>query len=77
MPRPRGISVVTSEFVDASHRAKKVTRRSHYGYVLFIKKAPVKWTSKRQQKVETSSFSSEFIALTQCIEDVEHLRFKL
>ena len=39
--------------------------------------APVKWLSKRQQTVETSAFSSEFIALKQCIEDIEHLRFKL
>ena len=39
--------------------------------------APVKWLSRRQQTVETSAFSSEFIALKQCIEDVEHLRFKL
>ena len=37
----------------------------------------VKWLSRRQQTVETSAFSSEFIALKQCIEDVEHLRFKL
>ena len=77
MPRPRGRSVVTSAFVDASHGAKKVTRRSHSGYVLFVNRAPVKWTSKRKQTVETSAFSSEFIALKQCIEDVEHLRFKL
>ena len=33
--------------------------------------------SKRQQTVETSAFSSEFIALVQFIEDVEHLIFKL
>ena len=36
MPIPRGRSVVTSASVDASHGAKKVTRRSHSGYVLFI-----------------------------------------
>ena len=29
MPRPRGKSVVTTAFVDASHAANKVTRRSH------------------------------------------------
>ena len=57
MPRPRGRSVVTSAFVEAYHRENKVTRRSHYGYVLFINIAPVKWMSKRQQTVETSAFS--------------------
>ena len=63
IPRPRGRSVVTSAFVDASHGANKVTRRSHYGYVLFINRAPVKWMSKRQQTVETSALSLDFIAL--------------
>ena len=58
-------------------RANKVTRRSHSGHILFVNRAPVKWVSRRQQTVETSAFSSEFIALNQCIEDVEHLRFKL
>ena len=77
MPRPRGIAVCTTAFVDSSHGANKVTRKSHSGHVLFVNSAPVKWLSKRQQTVETSAFSSEFIALKQCIEDIEHLRFKL
>ena len=63
--------------VDTSHAANRVNRRSHTGYLLFVNKAPVKWVSKRQQTVETSAFSSEFIAMKQCIEDIEHLRFKL
>ena len=77
MPRPRGMAVRTTAFVDSSHGANKVTRRSHSGHILFVNKAPVKWLSRRQQTVETSAFSSEFIALRQCIEDIEHLRFKL
>ena len=54
--RPRGISVVTSAFVDAYHGANKVIRISHSSYVLFVSKAPVKWTRKAQQTVETSAF---------------------
>ena len=77
MPRPSEISVVKSSSVDAYHGENKVTGRSHSGYVLFINRAPFKWMRKRQQTVETSAFSLEFIALKQCIEDVEHLRFKL
>jgi len=77
MPRPRGNSVTTSAFTDSSHGANKVTRRSHTGYILFVNRAPVKWISRRQNTVETSAFSSEFIAMKQCIEDIEHLRFKL
>ena len=54
-----------------------MTSKSHSGYVLFVNRAPFKWMSKRQKTVETSAFSSEFIALKQCIEDVDHLIFKL
>lgn len=77
MPRARGKAVVTTAFVDASHAANKKTRRSHSGHILFVNRAPVKWYSKRQNTVETSAFSSEFIAMKQCIEEIEHLRFKL
>ena len=77
LPRPRGKPVVTTAFVNASHAANKVMRRSHSGHILLVNQAPVKWMSKRQQTVETSAFSSEFIALKHCIEDIEQLRFKL
>ena len=77
MPKPRGRSVTTTAFVDVSHGANKVTRKSHEGHILFVNRAPVKWHSKRQQTVETSAFSSEFIAMKHCIEDIEFLRFKL
>ena len=68
---------VATPFVDSSHGANKVTRRSHSGHILFVNSALVKWLSRRQQTVETSAFSSEFIYLKQCIEDVEHLRYKI
>jgi hypothetical protein len=77
MPEPRGRTIVTTAFVDASHAANKVTRRSHTGFVVFINRAPILWYSKRQQTVETSTFSAEFIALKACLEAIEHLRFKL
>ena len=68
---------MTTAFVDASHAADKVTRRSHSGHIPFVNRAPVKWHSKRQNTVETSAFSSEFTAMKHCIEDVECLRFEL
>ena len=77
MPQPRGRTVTTTAYVDASHAAKKKTRCSHTGYVIFLNRAPIVWYSKRQQTVETSTFSAEFIALKVCLEAIEHLRFKL
>jgi hypothetical protein len=66
MPLPRGRSVVVTAYVDASHGAKKVTRTSHTGYVVFINRAPVVWCRKQHNTVETSTFSTEFIALNIC-----------
>jgi hypothetical protein len=77
MPRPRGRTVTTTEFVDASHASNKKTRRSHTGFLLFINRAPIFWYSKRQQTVEASTFSSEFIALKAGVECVSYARFKL
>ena len=76
-PRPRGRPVTTLAFVDASHAANIKTRKSHTGYIIFINQAPIIWYSKRQQTVETSSFSSEFIALKACTEAIVSLQFKL
>ena len=77
IPSPRGRGMTMLAYVDASHAANKVTRRSHTGYVVFLNRAPILWYSKRQQTVETSTFSAEFIALKVCLEAIEHLRFKL
>ena len=77
MPDPRGRRVTTTAYADASHAANKVTRRSHSGHILFINRAPISWYSKRQNTVEASTFSSEFIALRVCVEAVVALRYKL
>lgn len=77
MPVPRGRTVTITAYVDASHGANKKTRRSHTGYIVFVNRAPILWYSKRQQTVESSAFSSEFIAMKVCLEAVQGLRFKL
>ena len=77
MPRPRGRGVTMTAFVDSSHAQDKKTRRSHTGFVIFVNRAPIIWYSKRQSTVETSTFSSEFIALKTCMESIVGLRVKL
>ena len=44
---------------------------------MYLNMAPVYWMSKKQTRVETSSFRSEFIAMKQCTEYVRGLRYKL
>ena len=77
MPEPRGASVSTTAYVDASHAANKVKWRSHTGFIIFMNRAPVIIYSKRQNTVEASTFSSEFIAMKACVEHITALRFKL
>ena len=57
-------------FVDASHTANKVNMKSYTGYLIFINRAPIIWHSKLQITVESSTFTSEFIALKACMERV-------
>ena len=77
MPRPRGRFVIITAFVDASHASDKRTRRSHTGFIIFVNRAPIAFYSKRQATVESSTFSSEFIALKTCVEQIIGLSFKL
>lgn len=77
MPIPLGRGVQITAFVDASHAADKRTRRSHSGFIIFINRAPIIWYSKKQNTVESSTFSSEFIAMKTCVEQIAGLRYKL
>ena len=77
MPKTRGRSVTTTAFAYSSHVANKVTRRSHAGFLMFINRDPIMWYSKRQNTVESSTVSSEFIALKACAESITALRCKL
>ena len=69
--------MATTAFVNASHALNKVTRRSCTGFILFVNYAPVIWFSKRQNTVDSSSLSGEFIVMEICIEYIVVLRFKL
>jgi hypothetical protein len=60
-PEPRGVSVVTSCFVDSDHAGCQLTRQSHTGILIFVNNAPILWHSKRQNTVESSMVGSEFV----------------
>ena len=74
MPEPLDNPATTTTYVDASHAANKITRRSHTGFILFVVKAPTIWYSKRQNTVKNSTFSSEFIAMKYCVDAIHVLR---
>ena len=64
-------------FVDANHAGDKTTRRSMTGILIFCNRAPIIWHSKRQNRVETSTFGSDFNAMKNAVELIADLRYKL
>ena len=45
--------------------------------ILFVNQAPIAWLSKRQTRVESSTFGSETVVLRIAIDMIESLRCKL
>jgi hypothetical protein len=76
-PAPRGNPVQVNVFVDADHASNKMTCRSQTGILMYVNRSPITWYSKSQNTVESSTFSSEFVALRIAVEMTEALRYKL
>ena len=76
-PPPRGAAVQLTMFCDASHATDLVTRRSTTGIIFFMNGAPIKWYSKRQNTIKSSTSGSEFVALKIAVEMNDGLRYKL
>jgi hypothetical protein len=77
MPEPLGKPVEVHCFMAADHAGILATCRSHPGIIIFLNKSPTLWYSKRQNKVELSTFGSEFVALRTAVEIIIGLRYKL
>ena len=56
---------------------KKVRIGLEQVFIIFLNRAPIICYSKRQNTVEASTFSSEFIATKDGVENIKALRFKL
>jgi hypothetical protein len=76
MPTPRGRSVTTTAFVDASRAANQVTRKSHSGYVYLLIKHLL-FRIVRDNKLLRPLPSPLSLALKACLEAIEHLCFML
>ena len=76
-PEALGRGVDINIFVDANHAGNNMTRRSHTGISIYCNCSPIVWFSKKQNTMETSTFSSEIIALNIAVELVKGLRYKL
>ena len=61
-PTPLNKKAQITIYVDADHAHDTVTRRSVTGILVFINQTLVRYVSKRQKTVETSSYGSELVA---------------
>ena len=73
---PRGNPVEIHCLVYDDHDGDKVTRRSETGILLYLNIATIIWYYKRQNKVESSTFGSEFVTLRLYSELIIDLRYK-
>ena len=77
MSEALGKYVVIKSYVDANHAGNMANRRSYYGIIIYGNNAPIIWYIKCQNKVEDSSFGSDFVALGISTDTIEALRYKL
>ena len=76
-PTPLGAAARITCYVDADHAHCHATRRSVTGIVLLINNMPVRWISKRQNTVETSTYGSELVAARIAVDLIIEMRFAL
>jgi hypothetical protein len=77
MPPPKGPATELVAFVDADHAHDQVTRRSVTGILLFMNGMPIRWVSKCQKTVKTSTYSSEMVAVQISVELIVEYRYAL
>jgi hypothetical protein len=63
--------------VDVDHAHDLVTRRSITEILVMINNTPIRWISKRQKTVETSTYGSELVASRVATELILEIRYML
>jgi hypothetical protein len=77
LPTPKVPKVRMTVYVDADHAHDLVTRRSITGILVMLNNTPVRWVSKRQKTVETSTYGSELVASRIATELILEVRYML
>jgi hypothetical protein len=77
LPPEKGSRVRMTVYVDADHAHDLVTRRSITGILVMLNNTPIRWVSKRQKTVETSTYGSELVASRFSTELILEIRYML
>jgi hypothetical protein len=62
LPAEKGPRVRMTIYVDADHAHDLVTRRTMTWILVMLNNTPIRWVSKRQKTLETSTYDSELVA---------------
>jgi hypothetical protein len=77
IPPEKGPRVRMTVYVDVDHAHDLVTRRSITGILVILNNTPIRWISKRQKTVETSTYGSESVASKVATELILEVRYML
>ena len=75
MPTPRDIGFTLSAKIDTDHVGDTTTKRSRTDFHVFLNYTLIYWMSKKQTRIESSSFGSEFTVMKQSTEYLRDLRY--
>ena len=76
-PPLRGKEMNLHMFIDSNYAGNKWTRRSRTRFMVYINMSLINWYSKKQPIIETSVFSTEFVAMKVGIETLHVIQYKL
>jgi hypothetical protein len=77
MPTPKGRPVRMTTFEDANLLHNHVTGRLAMGILHFVNQTPIKWFSKRQNTVETATYTSKYVVAKTATEQIIDLQYTL
>jgi hypothetical protein len=77
LPIEKGLTVRMTFYVGADHAYDLVTRRSITGILVMLNTMLIRWISKRQKTVETSTYGSELVASMIATEIILEVRYML
>jgi hypothetical protein len=77
LPPEKGPRVRMTVYVDTDHAHDLVTRRSITGVLVILNNTTIRWISKRQNTVETSTYGSELVASSVATELIFEIRYML
>jgi hypothetical protein len=76
-PPEKGARVRMTVYIDADHVHDLVTRRYITGILVMLNNAPIRWVSKCQKTVKTSTYGSELVASRVATELILEIRYML